>query len=299
MLRLNPSTMIISNNSVPNVAVVVTTYNNPKSLELCLLSFLNQSFQNFDLFVADDGSSDETRDLLARLKREYSLPIYHIWHPDEGYRKSKINNTVFRQIDPQKHPIVICVDHDVIVHHRFVEDHFRAHQEVSFSPLLFMGRRVDLSEQVTKKITPQNVLQFNRGLHWDLLASGLRGETKNVLRSLRLDAPNWVLKILKRDRVVDLLGSNFSISTQALYDVNGYNEDFKSYWGEDGDLFVRVRNSGVKCAGKIGYAVQWHLYHERLAETPEHVEMYQALLLNKEYKTCKNGIKKSSTSRDT
>ena len=65
------------------------------------------------------------------------------------------------------------------------------------------------------------------------------------------------------------------------------------YWGEDGDLFVRVSNSGVSCTGKIGYAVQWHLYHDRLTETPEHIEMYRALLENTEYKRCKNGIKKS------
>ena len=285
--------MIIQNNTIPHVAVVITTYENPKSLELCLLSFLNQSFKNFDLYIADDGSGDATRDLITRIKSKFNQPLFHIWHPDEGYRKSKINNIVFRQIDPVKTRIIICVDHDVVVHHRFVEDHFYAHQEVGFSPLLFMGRRVDLSQEITATITPENVLQFNQGLQWGLLKSGLKGETKNVLRSVRLNAPQWVLKILKRDRVFDLLGSNFSIHTQTLHEVNGYNEDFNSYWGEDGDLFVRVRNSDVPCVGKIGYAVQWHLYHERLEETPEHIEMYRALLQNKEYRRCKNGITKS------
>ena len=47
-----------------NIAVVITTYNNPKSLELCLLSFQNQTYQNFEIFIADDGSKDETRDLI-------------------------------------------------------------------------------------------------------------------------------------------------------------------------------------------------------------------------------------------
>lgn len=285
--------MNIQNNSVPNIAVVITTYNNPKSLELCLLSFTNQTFKNFDIFIADDGSGDETRDLILRLKRETDLTIYHIWHPDQGYRKSKINNNVFRQIDPSKHPIIICVDHDVVLHYRFVEDHFRAHQREKFQPLMFMGRRVDLSEAFTKTVNAENVLQFNKGLTFDLLKSGLSGDTKNVMRSVRLDPPDWVLKLMKRDRVLDLLGSNFSISASVLHDVNGYNEDFNSYWGEDGDLFVRVRNSGVKFYGKIGYAIQWHLYHKRLEETPEHIEMYRALLGNNEYKRCKNGITKA------
>ena len=257
-----------------------------------MLSLVNQSFKNFEVFIADDGSADETRSLILRLKKECEFSIYHIWQPDEGYRKAKINNTVFRQIDPKKYPVIICIDHDVILHHRFVEDHYRAHHEVQFSPLLFMGRRVDLSEAMSRNITAENVLEFNRGIQWKLIESGLKGETKNIFRSVRLDPPHWLLHLMKRDRVYDLLGSNYSITTEVMNAVNGYNEDFQSYWGEDGDLFVRVRNSGVKCIGKIGYAVQWHLYHERLEETPEHIEMYRALLKDTENRRCKNGIAK-------
>jgi glycosyltransferase involved in cell wall biosynthesis len=274
------------------VAVVITTYNNPRSLELCLLSFLNQTDQNFEVYIADDGSKDDTLDLILRVKRECWFPIYHIWQPDEGYRKAKINNTVFRQIDPAKFPVVICVDHDVVVHRYFVEDHYQAHQTESFRPLMFMGRRVDLDAKLTAMLNPENINLFNLGLNRSLILSALAGQTKSVMRSVRLNGPSWLLKLLKRDRVYDLLGSNYSISTQTLIDVNGYNEDFKSYWGEDGDLFVRVRNLGVKQYGLIGYAVQWHLYHKRLDETKEHVEAYRALLKNTDYKVCKNGLKK-------
>lgn len=274
------------------VAVVITTYNNPKSLELCVRSFLNQTHTNFEVFIADDGSGDETRDLIARLKRECPFQIYHVWHPDNGYQKSKINNKVFGQISPEKYPILLCVDHDVVVHYRFVEDHFLAHQRENFGPLMFMGRRVDLSPELTAELTPENVLEFNRGLSMPLIRSALKGETKNVLRSWRLDVPAWVNRLMKRDRVYDLLGSNYSITTSVMHQVNGYNEDFKSYWGEDGDLFVRVRNSGVKQYGIIGFAVQWHLYHKRLVETPEHIAKYQDLLKDRDYKVCKNGIRK-------
>ena len=274
------------------VAVVITTYNNPKSLELCLLSFQNQTFQNFEIFIADDGSKDETRDLIIRLKRELPFSIFHHWHPDEGYRKAKINNSVFRQIDPKRHPILICVDHDVIVHHRFVEDHYRAHANENFSPLLFMGRRVDLSPKISAEITSESVHTFNQGL--TLFMSGLKGETRSVLRSIRLTGPKPLLHFLKRDRVYDLLGSNYSINTQSMIDVNGYNEDYQSYWGEDGDLFVRVRNRRIKYYGLIGYAIQWHLFHERLEETKENVEKYQKLLKTTDYIECKNGIRKIS-----
>ncbi len=277
------------------IAVVITTYNNPKSLELCLLSLGNQTYQNFEVFIADDGSKDETRDLIQAIKNKFDFQIYHCWQPDVGYRKAKINNTVFRQIIPGRFPITLCLDHDVILHHRFVEDHYLAHAKENFKPLLFMGRRVDLSPELSTQITPNNVLAFNRGLNLDLILSGLKGETKNVFRSFRMTGPGWLLTVMKRDRVYDLLGSNYSVTTAVLNEVNGYNEDFHSYWGEDGDLYVRIRNSGVKCYGLIGYAIQWHLYHKRLNETPEHVKLYQDLLHNTEYKKCINGINKVSS----
>jgi len=231
--------------------------------------------------------------LILRLKRELQFEIYHHWHPDEGYRKAKINNTVFRGLDPNRISVVICIDHDVILHHRFVEDHYLAHRGEGFKPLLFMGRRVDLGPELTQKIQPDDVSGFQRGLGFELMVSALRGETRNVLRSVRLEGPKWLLKLLKRDRVYDLLGSNYSIDLKTLIEINGYNEDFKSYWGEDGDLFVRVRNKGVRHYGIIGFAIQWHLYHERLEETPEHVEAYQALVANTTYTECKNGIRKN------
>jgi hypothetical protein len=178
------------------------------------------------------------------------------------------------------------------VHPRFVEDHFRSHEKHGFDQLLFMGRRVDLGPQITSEIHTQNVQDFCRGLGFRLFRSWLRGETRNILRSVRLEGPDWLIRLARRDRVRDLLGSNFSIDLKSLIEINGYNEDYRSYWGEDGDLFVRVRNRGIRHYGVIGYAVQWHLYHRRLTETPEHIEMYRALLERNDYLECSNGIRK-------
>jgi hypothetical protein len=153
---------------------------------------------------------------------------------------------------------------------------------------------VDLGPKLTAQINPENVFEFQTGLNPSLIWSALKGETRNVLRSVRLEGPEWLLKLTKRNRVYDLLGSNFSVHLRTLIDVNGYNEDYKSYWGEDGDLFVRIRNKGVKHYGIIGYAIQWHLYHKRLEETPEHLELYRSLVENRTYVECKNGIRKPS-----
>lgn len=269
-------------------AIVVTTYNNPKYLGMCLKSLSAQSCRDFDIFVADDGSGDETRKKVEALRPLFfGRKLEHVWHPDQGYKKSTINNEVFRRLDA--YPIVICVDHDVIVHPDFVQDHLNVHQRVPNA--CFMGRRVELGPDISSGISEENVSNFCRGLSLELFLSGLRGESQNIFRALRVSSPS-LQKLLKRDRVPDLLGSNFSVTTDLLYRVNGYNEDYQSYWGEDGDLFVRLRNIGATLVGIKGFAVQYHLHHPRLEPNRDSQARYQELLKDRSYIRCDNGISK-------
>ena len=152
-----------------------------------------------------------------------------------------------------------------------------------------MGRRVDLGPSVSRKVTEDNVLKFNRGLGWKLFYSWLKRDTPNLFRALRIPW-RWARAVFGRDKVPDLLGSNFSVTTKLLFEVNGYNEDYRSYWGEDGDLFIRLRNSGAKLVGSKSMAVQFHLDHPRLSPDLEHQCSYQVLLADRNYKRCVNGI---------
>lgn len=266
-------------------ALVVTTYNNPRVLGICLKSLSNQSSKDFDVFIADDGSTDETKRKIESLRPALGRPLQHFWHPDTGYNKSKINNTVFRELGAYR--VVICIDHDVIAHRRFIEDHLAAH--AGEERLCFMGRRVDLGPALSARIDEGNVLDFNRGLRPELLWSGIQRDSVNVLRAIRIGNP-WLRRLLKRDSVPDLLGSNFSVSRELLFEVNGYNEDYRAYWGEDGDLFVRLRNSGAKLTGSKSLAIQFHLHHPRLEPSAEHQRRYAEILADPTYRRCEHGI---------
>lgn len=45
---------------IPAVSIYMTTYNEEKDIEECIISILNQSFTNFELIIVDDGSTDKT-----------------------------------------------------------------------------------------------------------------------------------------------------------------------------------------------------------------------------------------------
>jgi len=273
------------------VTLVISTYNNPRALGFCLKSLENQTFTDFRVVIADDGSSDETRAIIAEFQSHLPQTIEHVWHADEGYRKARIHNEAFRRIGPQG--LLICIDGDTLCHRRFVEDHVCAHERWASQhldrPLLLMGRRVELGEQFSAALTLGDIHTLNQGLTWRLLLSDLCSDTRNALRAWRIQNA-WIQRLFRRDRIYDLLGSNFSLPASLLFSVNGHNEDFSAYWGEDGDLFIRIRNSGAQIMGIKGYAIQYHVYHPRLEPKREHVDRYQTLLKNHEYTRCPKGI---------
>lgn len=272
-------------------AVVIVTYNNPTFLGICLASYKNQSHKDFAIFIADDGSRPETKAKIDEYRKILPQPITHFWHPDVGYRKAQIVNHVWRSLDSAEYPVIINVDHDTVAHRRFVEDHLS--QFDGSDNLLFMGRRVNLGPHVTQTYTEANVTWLNHGLPWRVIQAAWRKDVEDPNRAIRISPP-WLRRLLGRDRVPDLLGSNFSISNTLLRKINGYNEQYKHYWGEDGDLFVRARNSGAEIRGSRSIAIQYHLYHKMLTPHPVAMENYYKVLLpGRDYKYCEQGIEGS------
>lgn len=67
----------------PAVSIVLATYNRRDWLRLAMDSVLAQSYPDLELLVMDDGSTDETPDLLAEYERRY---------PAERFRFSRHDN---------------------------------------------------------------------------------------------------------------------------------------------------------------------------------------------------------------
>lgn len=59
--------------NAPLVSVIIPTFNRARELERCLNSVLAQSYPHFDIWVCDDGSTDNTAEVVARFQERASI----------------------------------------------------------------------------------------------------------------------------------------------------------------------------------------------------------------------------------
>jgi glycosyltransferase involved in cell wall biosynthesis len=86
---------------MPEAAVVISTYNRPDFLQLVLEGYRRQDTHRFSIYIADDGSTDETANLIRAMQAGFPVGIRHIRHEDKGFRKARIHNIVLREVsDP-------------------------------------------------------------------------------------------------------------------------------------------------------------------------------------------------------
>lgn len=67
-------------NREPKVSVIIPTYNRTSFLKDAINSVLNQTYRDFELIVVDDGSTDDTQDLVSY----YGQKIRYIYQNNQG-----------------------------------------------------------------------------------------------------------------------------------------------------------------------------------------------------------------------
>lgn len=272
------------NPSKPLASVIMTTYNAPKHLALALAGLQIQTEKNFELHIADDGSTSDTSDLVEDFMDRAPFPVIYSWQQDMGYRKTKILNEAIRKA---KSDYLIFIDGDCVPHKDFVKNHLKYRQKGYY----LAGRRVDLGPEFSERLTPEMVLSgdLNR-LNAGLLVSVLKKDSTYFHRSIPV-YNSLLRKVLNMEKVDDMKGCNFSVDKESVNKINGFDEDYEGYAREDTDLELRLQYLGLKIKSLKGLAIQYHVWHGRLPES-ENNKLKLKNITQALNPTCKNGLVK-------
>ena len=89
-------------------AVIVTTYNRPDALAAVLAGYFEQTEMDFELLVADDGSTDDTRALIANHAARAPFALHHVWQEDSGFRPGAARNRAAARTGAGRKPLSSC-----------------------------------------------------------------------------------------------------------------------------------------------------------------------------------------------
>lgn len=255
---------------MPKASVIISFYARIDYLRLLFAGFERQTFKDFEVIIADDGSREDVTLEIERLSRDASFPVVHLWHEDKGFRKNKILN---RAIEASGSDYLIFVDGDCVPHRKFVEEHFVNRQE----RVCLAGRRVNLSERVTKMLSYESVRNgfLERRLPL-LILDGIFGKSFDVEKGFYFQSPSIRNFFNRKKR--GIVGCNFSLHRNDFLSINGFDERYeKPSIGEDSDVQYRLELQGVGIKSVNHMAVQYHLYHVLQVRPQENLELFSKI----------------------
>lgn len=258
------------------ITLIITTYNWPEALELVLLSVKKQKVFPYEVLIADDGSTNETKQLTEKFQDNFPVPLIHIWHEDIGFRRSTILNLA---ISKSKGDYIIQLDGDCIVHKSFIKDHL---DSVEKNVYLY-GSRVNIQEFFLSKLFSEKITKFS------FFSKGI----KKRGRTIHLPFLGKILYKKNGELSKKLRGCNLSYWKSDFIEVNGYNEDMTGWGREDSEFITRLINSGVTGKRLKFRAIIYHIWHKESSKHKLNInDAIQIDAIKNKSIRCENGIDK-------
>ena len=257
------------------ISLLISTYNWEQALSLCLYSAFTQTVKPYEILIADDGSRDETRQLIERMRGETDIPIVHIWHEDKGFRLSAIRN---RSIEKASGDYIIQIDGDIILDKYFISDHL----ELAEKGYFVCGSRVLLGRLYSNRLLKG--LEHHPAALKQNIRFMLNGFRSHVLRI-------YLANRYAKNSMLRIRGCNMAFWKEDLLRINGYNESLEMWGQEDVELSYRLIHAGIqKKQLKMG-GVQFHLYHKFASrDNLEYHEQVLRKVIKEKTIWCEHGI---------
>ena len=254
-------------------SLIISFYNNVEYLKFIAAGLERQSFRDFEIIIADDGSSKESIEQVEKLSLKLPFPFKHVWQEDKRFRKNKILN---KAVQTSSSDYLIFIDGDCVPHYLFIKEHYENKKD----GICLTGRRVNLSLKITSLLTETNIRNGyleNRNL--SLVMDGLFGKSYDVEKGFYTSSR--IVRNLLNKKKRGILGCNFSLYKSDILKINGFDERYEGpSVGEDSDIQYRLELIGITINSLKYMAVQYHLYHERQHHPQENLDLFAKVKLS-------------------
>ena len=234
------------------IAVIVTTYNRPDALSAVLEGYLAQTDRDFELLVADDGSTEQTAKVVRQFQARASFPILHVWQEDIGFRAAAIRN---RALAATAAEYLVFTDGDCVPPAGFVA----CHRALSEPGWFLAGNRLMLTQDFTEQVLREK-LPIHLWVMHNWLTARRRGQIERLLPLISLPSLGPLRKLTPH-RWQGAKTCNLSAFRVDLLNVNGLDESYTGWGLEDSDLVIRLIRAGIYNKSARFSVPLFHLWH--------------------------------------
>jgi len=217
---------------MPDISVVISSYNSLPKLRLCLNAYRNQTLSHFEVIVAVDGSSDGTLEYIRANLSSFPFRLRCVWHEDKGFRLARIRNCAWRIANSDR---VVFTDNDMVPQADCLEQYARFNK----TNYAFAGYIGWINEVAHSSFTEDNI-----GSITDFEPYMTQPESRDLST-----ADFW-----------RFWGGNISLAQSTYPLTNGFDEEFTAWGGEDTDIGMRLTLAGVSIK-PLPEAKMFHLNH--------------------------------------
>lgn len=231
---------------MPKVSVIVPVYNVEKYLERCINSILNQTYTDFELLLADDGSTDRSSEICDSFaEKDSRVKVFHLPNGGQGAARNKM-------LEKASGEYVLFVDSDDYISRDLLDSTVPTAEEKNYDLIIFSFKVIDES---------------GNELAW---------KDYGVEDGLLLASPEVWNKLIRKSVIDKNFGSNFFPSGIMYEDLIAIKKLFlyvKSYtYLDKAYYYYLIRNGSTMRNGDAQKTVS-----DRISATNQVVEFYKSL----------------------
>lgn len=266
----------------PEVSVLVNTYEKPWHLRRCLVALACQSIaKTMEVVVVDDGSRDETPGVVRSFARTAPFPVKFLSHPHEAFQLCRCRNEGAAASSADK---LVFLDGDLVIG----PNHIAEHLGRLAAGVVTNSHCVRLEKEVSERIDEFLI----RGGEFVKLAP-----RRDLARLAMMQRKAWFYTLIRHPNKPRVQGGDLGVMRADFERVNGFDENFQAWGGEDDDFGFRLRAVGVRVQYILAWTRSYHLWHPPAPSRPDKIRDG----LNQEYlhrqvrlARCVSGVKKRS-----
>ena len=162
------------------ITIVTPTYNRANKLEKAFESLKKQTKKDFEWLVIDDGSIDNTKDVIETLKKEADFDIFYYKQDNQG--KHVALNRAFKEV---KTELLMILDSDDCLIYTAIEEILLIHEKYKnddkIAAYVFQrGKLNDSNERITQVFKEE---EFIDNYNTYIINKEVKGDKEEVLKT--------------------------------------------------------------------------------------------------------------------